>query len=85
MAEAGDVQLINAPGFVEIKAVGPGDGKGLDAAEKASIDWVLENIGWMSASEISTFSHEEKAYRFTRQGENIAYEYVKFFRKLPEK
>jgi hypothetical protein len=37
----------------------------------------------MSAGKISEYSHREKAYRFTKPGECIAYEYAKFFQKLP--
>lgn len=53
--------------------------------EKASIDWVLETYGYLSAAEISELSHREKAYRFTRPGEKIAYRYAAFFETLPYK
>ena len=49
------------------------------------LDWVLDNYGHMSASELSELSHKEKAYKFTRPLEPIAYEYAKFFNKLPAK
>jgi hypothetical protein len=57
----------------------------LNEDEMRSIDWVLENLGSMTAGEISEYSHQEKAYKDTRAGEFIAYEYAKFFMKLPEK
>jgi uncharacterized phage-associated protein len=53
--------------------------------ERTTLDWVLKNFGNLSANEISELSHNEKAYRFTRPGEEIAYEYAKFFEKLPGK
>jgi hypothetical protein len=57
----------------------------LTQEELATIDWVLETYGDMSSSEISEYSHLEKAYKFTRPREPIAYEYAKFFQKLPKK
>ena len=57
----------------------------LDADEIALIDWVLDTYGDMSPTQISDVSHAEKAYRFTRPQEPIAYEYAKFFERLPEK
>jgi hypothetical protein len=46
---------------------------------------VLQQYGSLSSKAISELSHREKAYRFTKQGEEIAYEYAKFFINLPEK
>ena len=57
----------------------------LDPDEIALIDWVLDTYGDMSPTQISDVSHAEKAYRFTRPQEPIAYEYSKFFERLPEK
>jgi undecaprenyl diphosphate synthase len=39
----------------------------------------------MSASQLTELSHREKAYRNTKTGEAIAYEYAKFFENLPPK
>ncbi len=55
----------------------------LSSQEKKVLDWVAETYGKMSASEISEFSHLEMAYKFTEPNEPIAYEYAKFFKKLP--
>jgi uncharacterized phage-associated protein len=46
---------------------------------------VTKAYGDMSASQLTELSHREKAYRNTRTGEEIAYEYAKFFEKLPLK
>jgi len=39
----------------------------------------------MSASQLTEVSHRERAYKDTRAGEEIAYEYAKFIAKLPPK
>ena len=52
--------------------------------EKHVIDWVLEQYGDLSPTEISDLSHREKAYASTRPGEQIAYEYAKFLENLPK-
>ena len=57
----------------------------LTDAEQSTMDWVVDRFGAMSASQLTEISHREKAYRFTKTGEEIAYEYAKFFEKLPEK
>jgi uncharacterized phage-associated protein len=57
----------------------------LSEAEQSTLDWVIDRFGHMSASQLTEISHREKAYRFTKTGEEIAYEYAKFFEKLPEK
>ncbi|MEO7539584.1 MAG: Panacea domain-containing protein [Pyrinomonadaceae bacterium] len=57
----------------------------LDDEEKQLIDWVLDTYGDMTPGQITDFSHAEKAYKFTRPQEPIAYEYAKFFEKLPSK
>ena len=51
--------------------------------EERVCQWVLDNYGNMSPTELSDYSHREKAYKFTRPQEPIAYEYAKFFKKLP--
>ncbi len=51
--------------------------------EKKVLDWVAETYGPMTASAISDLSHDEKAYKFTRPNEPIAYAYSKFLKKLP--
>ena len=57
----------------------------LTEAEQSTLDWVVERFGQMTASQLTEISHREKAYRFTKAGEEIAYEYAKFFENLPEK
>jgi uncharacterized phage-associated protein len=83
LARAGRIKLLPAghQSFL-VKTERPGPVE-LDAEEIATIDWVLETYGRMSATEISEQSHREKAYRFTRPGEEIAYRYAALFEKLP--
>ena len=57
----------------------------LDPDERKALDWVIGRYGSMSASQLTALSHEEKAYRYTKTGEEIAYEYAKFFENLPPK
>jgi uncharacterized phage-associated protein len=57
----------------------------LTREEQASLDWVVSNYGSMSAGQLTEISHREKAYKNTRAGEEIAYEYAKFLAKLPSK
>jgi len=56
----------------------------LSMFEVATIQWVLDNFDSMNAHGISEFSHGEKAFRFTRLGECIPYEFAKHFEKLPD-
>jgi uncharacterized phage-associated protein len=57
----------------------------LTEQERSTLDWVLGAYGNMSTGQLTDLSHREKAYKFTRTGEEIAYDYAKFFRKLPPK
>jgi uncharacterized phage-associated protein len=57
----------------------------LDRDEMELLDWVLDTYGDMTPGQITDYSHAEKAYKFTRPLEPIAYEYAKFFEKLPPK
>jgi len=57
----------------------------LTAEERQSLEWVLATYGRMTASQLTEISHRERAYKDTRTGEEIAYEYAKFLYKLPEK
>ena len=57
----------------------------LTSEETKTPDWIVNSFGSMSAGQLTELSHREKAYRHTRAGEEIAYEYAKFFEKLPEK
>ncbi|MEO8043139.1 MAG: Panacea domain-containing protein [Acidobacteriota bacterium] len=57
----------------------------LSADEARTLDWVLDTFGGMSASQLTEISHRERAYKNTRAGEEIAYEYAKFMSKLPPK
>ena len=56
----------------------------LSPEESASLDWVISQYGKLSASQLTELSHKEKAYRHTKTGEEIAYEYAKFFENLPK-
>ncbi|MEO8650124.1 MAG: Panacea domain-containing protein [Acidobacteriota bacterium] len=83
LSSSGDVMIIACPGF---ELVTPGQrtkGSDLDETEREAASWVIEKFGRMSSSEISEYSHREKAYRFTRMGDQIAYEYAKYFSLLP--
>ena len=88
------LETLNHYGIIQISrhgsadAVEGGDARAnelLSLAERQAIDWVLKTYGSLSAGEISEISHREKAYANTRMGEEIAYEYAKFFVKLPHK
>jgi len=57
----------------------------LSQNELQSMDWVLKSYGKMSASQLTEVSHRERAYKDTKSGEEIAYEYAKFLAKLPPK
>ncbi len=90
LAESGLVTKVDVPEFGPaaqriIANADQKDSTDLSAEEMETIDWVLATYGEMSSSEISEYSHLEKAYKFTRPREPIAYEYAKFFKKLPAK
>ncbi|HVF47965.1 MAG TPA: Panacea domain-containing protein [Pyrinomonadaceae bacterium] len=53
--------------------------------ETKVLDWVADTYGHMGASEISSLSHREMAYKYTEPNEPIAYAYGKFFKHLPPK
>jgi len=55
----------------------------LSMLEVATLTWVAATFGKMSDSEIREFLSRECAYRFTRRGDYIAYEYARIFQKLP--
>ena len=77
-----DVQKQNSADLIRM-----GDraaGQFLTPEETATLDWVLAKYGAMSASQLTEISHREKAYKNTKTGEEIAYEYAKFFENLPE-
>lgn len=83
LAKAGRIKLLPAgrQTFL-IKSERAGEVE-LSPEEFKTIDWVLETYGNLSATEISDLSHREKAYRFTRPGEEIAYRYASLFESLP--
>lgn len=56
----------------------------LSNEEKRTLDLVLEKLGTMTSSELTRQSHREKAYKFTKLGEPIAYEYAKFLEIFEE-
>ena len=86
LADSGRVRLARTGRDATLIEPGFGDPADeiLSAEERETIEWVLENYGRMSSAEISEVSHREKAYRFTRPGEEIAYRYAAFFETLPE-
>jgi uncharacterized phage-associated protein len=87
LAKAGRVKLLPAgrQSFL-LKPTDSHDEKfELEPEELATIDWVLEKYGSLSSVEISELSHNEKAYKYTRPGEEIAYRYAAFFENLPKK
>jgi uncharacterized phage-associated protein len=88
------LETLNHYGVIDVSKqnsadlVRPGDNSATDflsPEEIRSLDWVLETFGGMSASQLTEISHREKAYKNTRAGEEIAYEYAKFMAKLPPK
>jgi uncharacterized phage-associated protein len=58
---------------------------GLTSEEIETLDWVADTYGKLSASQLTELSHRERAYRDTKTGEEIAYEYAKFLANLPPK
>jgi uncharacterized phage-associated protein len=83
-AETGAVHLETAgTDAVVIKPGTTGVDETLTEEERSTIDWVLATYGKLSTNAISDLSHQEKAYKFTKQGEQIAYAYAKFFERLP--
>jgi uncharacterized phage-associated protein len=88
------LETLNHYGIVDVTKkegsdlITPGDrlaGDLLNADEKRALGWVMETYGSLSASQLTEISHREKAYKSTRTGEEIAYEYAKFMAKLPLK
>jgi uncharacterized phage-associated protein len=82
-AESNRIKLVQAGTDAVLVKADDGPVEELFDDEKKTLDWVLSNYGELSSSAISEMSHREKAYKFTRQGEDIAYAYAKFFEKLP--
>lgn len=90
LTEASRIRRVDVPGRgVNAQMIKPSesavDHSSLSRDEIEVLDWVLDTYGNMSPTEISDLSHSEKAYKFTRPQEPIAYEYAKFFQKLPPK
>jgi uncharacterized phage-associated protein len=83
LADAGVVGIQKGQGYeivVSEDDVFPGK---LSREESATVDWVLENFGRMTTAQIREFSHAEKAYKYTRLGEPIAYQYAHHLKRLP--
>lgn len=57
----------------------------LENHEIEMIDRVLEEYGSMSPREITRHSHEETAYKSTKDKHRISYKYAKFLKQLPKK
>ncbi|HKP68844.1 MAG TPA: Panacea domain-containing protein [Pyrinomonadaceae bacterium] len=84
LSEENKLHTIRTDGHDEILADGSEALDVLTFLEIASLDWVLNNFGSLTAHEISEHSHDERAFRFTRQGEFIPYEFAKYLQRLPE-
>jgi hypothetical protein len=56
----------------------------LSMLDVTTLTWVAATFGGMSEVGIQEFLSHECAYRFTRRGDYIAYEYARIFQKLPE-
>ena len=56
----------------------------LSALDLVTLHWVKMNFDSMSALDVNRYAYNECAYRFTRRGDYIAYEYSKLFRRLPD-
>lgn len=83
-ATSGEIRL--EPAGTDAVLIKPGESdpaRILTSEEMATLDWVIDSYGPLSTNAISELSHREKAYRFTKQGECIAYAYAKFFERLP--
>ena len=83
LSTSGAVNMISCPGFELVTQGQNSGGPELTESELETASWVIEKFGGMSSSEISEYSHREKAYRFTRMGDQIAYEYAKYLYLLP--
>lgn len=57
----------------------------LTLLEIVTMHWVFSHFGSMAAAELNQYSYSESAYRFSRQGDYIAYEYAKLLQTLPDK
>lgn len=55
----------------------------LSKEERKMIDWTLEQLGDLPSKEISDRSHEENAYKNTRKGYPISYNFAKMLNLLP--
>jgi uncharacterized phage-associated protein len=83
LADAGVVGIQKGQGYeivVSEDDVFPGK---LSREESSTVDWVLENFGRMTTAQIREFSHAEKAYKYTKLGEPIAYQYAHHLKRLP--
>jgi hypothetical protein len=78
------LQTERTRGHDELISSGPEVLDVLTILEIASLGWVLENFDSLTAHALSDLSHEEKAFRFTKLGEFIPYEFARYFRRLPE-
>jgi uncharacterized phage-associated protein len=83
----GNIKVSGAPGEAQLILPAAEDSNvdDLTREEIEALNWVLKTYGKMSAGEITEQSHKEKAYKFTKPGEEVAYEYAKFFENLPPK
>jgi hypothetical protein len=84
LSATGMIRVQRGQGFELIRAGSEPVTDVLTDEERDSLDWVLDTYGSLSARAISDLSHREMAYKHTRPGEPIAYEYAKFFERLPD-
>ena len=84
LSEENKLHTIKTSGHDSLFAEGGEALEVLTLFEIATLDWVMNNFRSMTAHELTEYSHDEKAFRFTRQGEFIPYEFAKYLRMLPE-
>lgn len=85
LSHYGVIDLVRQNSAELIKSGDGQVGDPLTDVERSTMDWVLERYGDCSATQLTEISHREMAYKNTRSGEEIAYEYAKFLAKLPVK
>lgn len=78
LIDSGDAELVeeNFLGRPQWRLIArrPADPSVFDADELATIDAVLDDLAGLTATQVSTLSHEEAAWRHTGDGDTIPYE-----------
>lgn len=80
LVESGEAELVEEE-FLgrrqhRLAARRPADLSAFSADELATIDSVLDDLAGMTATQVSTLSHEEAAWRHTDDGDRIPYEFA---------